>query len=77
MDMDKSILSVAESEGYDDLLRQVGDALEQGRRTVASAVNSAMLATYWEIGRYIVEYEQSVMRRQNTVQRSCAVFPVI
>lgn len=44
--------------GYDSLLRNVGDALEEGRQRVASAVSSVMVQTYWEIGRQIVEYEQ-------------------
>jgi len=32
--------------------------LEQARRASARAVNAIMTATYWEIGRRIVEYEQ-------------------
>ena len=51
-------LSISDAE-YDTLLQQVGDTLEKGRQTVVTAVNSAMLTTYWEIGRYIVEYEQN------------------
>ena len=43
---------------YDRLLSNVGTTLEQGRRQAAYAVNSAMVQTYWEIGRQIVEYEQ-------------------
>jgi hypothetical protein len=44
---------------YDLLLQQVGQTLESGRQNAAAALNSAMLMTYWEIGRYIVEFEQS------------------
>ena len=43
---------------YDRLLLSVGTALERGRQQAACAVNSAMVQTYWEIGRQIVEYEQ-------------------
>ena len=32
--------------------------LETARRTAARAVNAVMTATYWEIGRRIVEVEQ-------------------
>ena len=32
--------------------------LEQGRQQAVYAVNSAMVHTYWEIGREIVEFEQ-------------------
>ena len=43
---------------YQELLQHVGDTLEQGRSRAAAAVNTAVVATYWEIGRQIVEYEQ-------------------
>ena len=44
---------------YQDLLHHVGETLENGRARAVAAVNSAAVATYWEIGRQIVEYEQS------------------
>lgn len=43
---------------YQELLEHVGDTLEQGRSRAAAAVNTAVVATYWKIGRQIVEYEQ-------------------
>ena len=43
---------------YNELLRQVGEVLRNGREKIAFAVNSVMVRSYWEIGRYIVEYEQ-------------------
>jgi predicted nuclease of restriction endonuclease-like (RecB) superfamily len=43
---------------YELLIKNVGVALEHGRHQAAYAVNSAMVQTYWEIGRQIVEYEQ-------------------
>ena len=50
--------SLTENQEYRDLLRSVGETLENGRAKAAAAVNSAVVATYWEIGRNIVEYEQ-------------------
>ena len=50
---------LAGGNGYEGLLRQVGSTLERGRARAAAAVNSAMVATYWEIGCHIVEYEQA------------------
>lgn len=41
-----------------DLFSRVAALIEQSRQRVASAVNTAMVYTYYEIGRYIVEYEQ-------------------
>jgi len=44
--------------GYEGLVGEIGALFEQARRTSARAVNALMTATYWEIGRRIVEYEQ-------------------
>ena len=44
--------------GYDSMLSTVTALLESARRASARAVNVVMTATYWEIGRRIVEYEQ-------------------
>ena len=44
---------------YQDLLHPVGETLENGRAKAVAAVNSAVVATYWEIGRDIVEFEQA------------------
>lgn len=49
---------IAGDTDYDELLRRVGDVLQKGRDTIAAAVNSAIVQSYWEIGQYIVEYEQ-------------------
>jgi len=43
---------------YDSMLSGVAGLLEQARRASARAVNTIMTATYWEIGRRIVEFEQ-------------------
>lgn len=43
---------------YHGLVGGIEALLEQARRTSARAVNAILTATYWEIGRRIVEYEQ-------------------
>ena len=43
---------------YDSILSSVVELLEQSRRLAARSVNAVMTATYWEIGRRIVEIEQ-------------------
>ena len=45
-------------EAYGDLVGGIADMLEPARRASARAVNAFMTATYWEIGRRIVEHEQ-------------------
>ncbi|SFJ50620.1 DUF1016 N-terminal domain-containing protein [Planctomicrobium piriforme] len=42
----------------DGLLGEIVSLLEADRRTSARAGNAVMTATYWEIGRRIVEFEQ-------------------
>jgi predicted nuclease of restriction endonuclease-like (RecB) superfamily len=44
--------------GYDRLISDISGLLEQARRGAARAVNAVLTATYWEIGRRIVEHEQ-------------------
>jgi hypothetical protein len=48
---------------YDSMLSGVAGLLEEARRASARAVNALMTATYWEIGRRIVEFEQQGKRR--------------
>ena len=43
---------------YSDLVGGIAGLLEEARRTSARAVNALLTATYWEIGRRIIEYEQ-------------------
>lgn len=48
---------------YDDVLVGIVDLLQSARRASARTVNAVMTATYWEIGRRIVEYEQGGEKR--------------
>ncbi|MDR2964138.1 MAG: PDDEXK nuclease domain-containing protein [Bacteroidales bacterium] len=48
---------------YSSLIEQIGDLLLQGRRQAAYAVNNILVQTYWNIGRYIVEYEQKGLEK--------------
>ena len=42
---------------YGQLLLEISKLLTHSRRTAARAVNAVLTATYWEIGRRIVESE--------------------
>jgi predicted nuclease of restriction endonuclease-like (RecB) superfamily len=44
---------------YQDLIDHIGVLLQQGRQKAAQSVNTILVHTYWEIGRYIVEFEQN------------------
>lgn len=50
-------------DGYAGIVGGIVDLLEAARRASARSVNAIMTATYWEIGRRIVEREQSGERR--------------
>jgi predicted nuclease of restriction endonuclease-like (RecB) superfamily len=43
---------------FEDCLIRVREILTQGRRQALQAVNTAMVQTYWQVGREIVEEEQ-------------------
>ena len=48
---------------YDGLLARIATLLEQGRRATVRTTNAILTATYWEVGRQIVEYEQGGQAR--------------
>ena len=49
--------------GYDQFASDIHRLIEEARRRTARAVNVVLSATYWEIGRRIVEKEQQGRRR--------------
>ena len=54
----KSNAAVTGKNYYRNLLSGVSGLLDEARRAAARSVNTILTATYWEIGRRIVEYEQ-------------------
>ena len=57
--MNQNTPIIKQEDAYNVLFQNVGNALEQGHYRAAAAINTAMVQTYWEIGRQIVEYEQN------------------
>lgn len=49
--------------GLTEIVRDIKDVLDRARGRVAREVNNELLNTYWNIGRIICEYEQSVPDR--------------
>jgi len=43
---------------YSHLVELIGKAIEEARNRVYKSINFELLNAYWEIGKYIVEYEQ-------------------
>ena len=48
---------------YSNLIGQIGQILSSGRQRAIQSVNTILVLTYWEIGRYIVEFEQNGKER--------------
>jgi predicted nuclease of restriction endonuclease-like (RecB) superfamily len=48
---------------YQQLLDRIGECLALGRQRAFEQVNSVLVETYWQIGRYIVEFEQGGKER--------------
>lgn len=43
---------------YTTLKNEIGKLLQEGRKEAGRAVNRVLINTYWNIGQYIVEFEQ-------------------
>ncbi len=56
-------LKLNDNIGYDGLVSQIGELLENARGQVAKTVNDIMVRTYWGVGQYIVEFEQKGEQR--------------
>lgn len=56
-------LTVVHTREYGSLVGDITKLLEHSRRASARSVNAIMTATYWEIGRRIVEFEQKGEKR--------------
>ncbi len=61
-----------QSEALVPLLGRIVEVIEQARGRVRQSVNRAMIASYWEIGRLIVEHEQQGQVRAGYGQRQLA-----
>jgi len=46
------------NDNYRLLIKQISLAVSDAKKQVATTINSAMVETYWNIGKYIVEFEQ-------------------
>lgn len=56
--MKKDLTSTDDDSFLQPLIDNISLAINDARRKVASHINTAMTQTYWQIGKYIVEYEQ-------------------
>ena len=52
-----------EFKNYDQLIHQITATYIQGQNNTVMAVNTHLVVTYWQIGQYIVEFEQEGKQR--------------
>ncbi|MDA8214324.1 MAG: DUF1016 N-terminal domain-containing protein [Nitrospiraceae bacterium] len=55
--------SSAKKHTYSTLITDLSSLIEQGRKTAVRYINTALVATYWLMGKRIVEYEQKGKER--------------
>lgn len=48
---------------YSELINNIGSTLQRARENAVKAINTELIFAYWNIGRYIVEYEQAGKER--------------
>lgn len=51
-------MNLRESITYKELLENIGKTFQTSRNNVVSTINSEMLMAYWQIGKYIIDFEQ-------------------
>lgn len=64
--------AIPEPTSLTTLIDQIAEVVQQARSHVRQSVNQAMVASYWEIGRLIVEHEQQGQARAAYGQRQLA-----
>ncbi len=56
-------LAQAEVKGYQELFTRISSFIEEGRHYAVRQINTALIATYWATGCWIVKYEQRGSQR--------------
>ena len=50
---------------YNELIEKIADFVTKSRTQLVRTINTAIVNTYWSIGKYIIEYEQKGKERAN------------
>jgi predicted nuclease of restriction endonuclease-like (RecB) superfamily len=49
---------IANKDNYHLLIKQISSTVSEAKKQVAATINNTLVETYWNIGKYIVEFEQ-------------------
>ncbi len=52
-------MKLIENKNYQELIQAIDRIYSHAKNNIVSAINTEMLNAYWEIGKYIVEFEQN------------------
>ena len=63
LNKDFKMKKITKTQTYSTLITDLSSLIEQGRKAAVRYVNTALVATYWLMGRRIVEYEQKGEKR--------------
>ena len=61
--MNNEMKRIIEQPSYKELVEAIGKTLSEGRNKAIQTVNATLVKTNWQIGHYIVEYEQKGKER--------------
>lgn len=61
--LNRNANKMVEQAGYKELVEAIGNVLSKGRNKAIQTVNATLVKTNWQIGRYIVEFEQKGKER--------------
>ena len=56
-------LIIVSNNQYSNLIDSIGEILQKSKQQIATSVNTILVDTYWQIGKYIVEFEQQGSNR--------------
>lgn len=57
--MENNTSLASQGNGEEQLFAQIKQMFDNARRQIARTVNTATIEAYWQVGKYIVEYEQA------------------
>ncbi|MCQ2342895.1 MAG: PDDEXK nuclease domain-containing protein [Paludibacteraceae bacterium] len=58
MVQEQHMVASTDSLGFQQLIENISSVVQQSRSNVATSINRLMVEAYWQIGKYIVEFEQ-------------------
>ena len=55
----KEQITQIKNSNYETLIQQISQIVNNNKKQLSTTINNVLIETYWNIGKYIVEYEQA------------------